>query len=344
MNDGYTCSDPGSGRIDPTTGEPAPCPSSATVRACEGQCVPKGPTPWSTEPTLLWIGQGTPPKCPEDRAPDIGFEGFADPESTFACDTCKCAPPTGSCVLPTTMTVSSEACPGDGPTATHTSFDAPADWGGGCTSANGIPAGQTCGAGPCVKSLTIDPPMVKEADCAVVVEPVPKLSAGEITFKQRARECLGSVSAEATACDGQNAVCVVSAEPPPPGFHQCIWREGEISDDCPKPYAERHVFYQRYDDQRTCTPCACDKPVGSVCTAQIALYEDAACATMFEVASVSSTNPPKCQDLISGSALLSKAALNEKYKPGACQPSGGQPDGALVLESATTFCCMPSAQ
>ncbi len=332
----YTCAEPQKGRVDPKTGKPDPCPEG-----CTGQCVQLGASPWSRFPSLLWIGKGDPPACPA-RAPTLGFQGFADPVGTLACDACACERPTGTCSFPTTLTANSEACPADGPGVTHTSFDAPTSWAGGCTSSNPIPMGKQCGSGPCVKSITIDPPAIQETGCAVAVQPVPKLNPGGVTFKTHARECLGNPLPE-EGC-GQGEACMPTAEPPPPGFHQCIAREGDEA-DCPGSYPERFVFYEKYEDQRGCTPCSCGAATGSICETRIALYNATDCgAPPVVLAQSSIASGPLCADLPPGMGLLSKAGLSREYIPGTCEPLGGEPMGEVVMRVATTFRCQPQGR
>jgi len=71
------------------------------------------------------------------------------------------------------------------------------------------------------------------------------------------------------------------------------------------------------------------------------IYDSATCGSIFDMSSISSKDGPGCRDLTSGSALLSKAIIHEQYIPGTCAPSGGTPQGEIVLSQAVTFCCLP---
>src|SRR5262249_38668718 len=110
------------------------------------------------------------------------------------------------------------------------------------------------------------------------------------------------------------------------------------------PYTEQHLFYGDLQDMRSCTPCACDPPTGSVCTVVVSTYTDDVCASAPSyMLTVDSAGPP-CHHLASasGGVLGSKSASAPTYTPGACAPSGGVPMGSAVPVDPTTFCCIPS--
>ena len=69
-----------------------------------------------------------------------------------------------------------------------------------------------------------------------------------------------------------------------------------------------------------------------------ALFVAACTKTELEV-NISSDMGGDCHPLMSGAALSGKAAEVLAYKPGSCEPSGGELVGDVVLDEATTFCC-----
>jgi hypothetical protein len=140
-------------------------------------------------------------------------------------------------------------------------------------------------------------------------------------------------------CNGGESICVSSHAP---DLLTCIFHNGDV--DCPSDpanvYTEKHVFYAGIDDTRGCAPCTCGAPAGSVCSASISIYQDNACTSPLDLATVTSAGPV-CHDLPVGSALGSKSASAPTYTPGACLPAGGEPTGAATGDQPGTFCCIP---
>src|SRR6185437_3705118 len=143
-------------------------------------------------------------------------------------------------------------------------------------------------------------------------------------------------------CDDNKKLCVPVA---PPGFATCIYQMGD--NDCPdgaeSPYTEKHVFYGGVDDTRACAACSCSPPSGSVCSAEVFVYADSACATVPSYAATITSTGAECHDLAPGAALGSKSSSAPTYTPGACQPSGGEPIGGVTAVVPSTFCCIPPA-
>jgi hypothetical protein len=300
---------------------------------CPGQCVPIGPLGWSM-PALLWTGkESDAPECPS-RAPAQGYEGHADLNAPSLCGACQCDSPSGSCALPTTLTAAAATCPGTAPGVVHTPFNAPAGWTGACTAMDAIQAGVPCPGGFCVQSLTIAPLALVESGCKASMGPVP--TDGPATWGTYARACLG---VSYPACSNPGEVCTPSAEPPPPGFKQCVYQKGD--NECAYPYADKHLFYDGFDDKRMCTPCTCGAPVGSTCTGLVSVFKDNACSTLLGSFPVDATGPLCTGILPAGSALGSKSAGAVTYTPGTCQPDGGQPMGSADPSGPSTFCCLP---
>lgn len=304
--------------------------STATGLLCAGECAPLGPAEW-LGPALVWVGNpGEAPECPPS-APVAGDLGLADPSAPTLCGACSCDPPQGSCTLPTTWTAAAAACAGDTPGTAHTAFDAPAGWSGACTAKNPVAAGQKCNGVTCVQSLTVAPLSLVEGACGVSAgSPPPSLP---ITWGKAARSCHGVT---AGACAGPSELCAPAAEP---GYLRCLARDGEHA--CPAPYTDEHRFFSGLDDTRACSPCGCNPPSGSTCTALVAAYADSACSAPIASITVDTTKPACVDILPTGAALGSKLAAEPLYAPGACKASGGEPTGAALPINPITICCLP---
>ena len=310
---------------------------------CDGQCVTAATAPFDG-PVLFWTGPSPDPAseilvCPE-TAPLTG-RWYADLQAPpIACGACSCDPPAGSCTLPATLTANSAVCPGTDSMAAHFSFDAPAGWTGACSAANAIDAGKTCDGLPCVESLFIAPLQVTHGGCMPVAEPSAKPP--EPTWGTTSIVCQGIPSTGPGACGAAQLTCTPAA---PPGFSTCVYQPGVVG--CPLdsvPYTERHVIYKDKVDTRSCTPCSCGDPEGDACTASISVFKDDACSEPIPLNVPLDSTFSQCINVPPGTALGSKSATLPAYLPGACQPSGGEPAGAVYAEPATalTLCCIPA--
>jgi hypothetical protein len=298
---------------------------------CPGQCLPWLPDPWSP-PQLLWIGpEGAAPPCP---APAIfmAYAGGIDLDAgALPCGQCGCAAPDGGCVLPTTLTANSTACPGTDPSTIQTPFDAPPGWDGGCFAGDRIDAGALCDGRPCVASLTIAAPTVAETGCTAIQPPTPDA---------------GLTASYGVACIGQAAgVCAggsYCAPPPATGFEVCVAQQGD--DDCPgSPYTEKHLAFIGHDDTRKCSPCTCSAPSGSTCTVTLSIYPDNACAAGVTLQVAIESTEPLCDGVHLGAGVGSESASPPIYAPGSCEPAGGVAGGSVTPTTPTTFCCIPAA-
>ncbi|MFS8069879.1 MAG: hypothetical protein ACMG6S_26235 [Byssovorax sp.] len=353
--DVFRCDNPDKGHKD-ANGDPDPChrndpdagdagdgdagdagdadPPDAVSTTCDGQCVPAVPNQWFG-PALVWMGvEVEAPPCPA-VAPVESYTGHGDLGSVASfCGACACAPPSGSCELPATLTASASVCPGDGSGVTHTSFDPPANWGGTCTAASSTPAGKLCGGVPCVQSITIAPLTLKQDGCSPIE---PTTMATPPAWGTFARSCITAPSTRVCGVVGE--LCAPMA--PEPAFKLCISRSGDPEKPalaCPSNYPVRSVFYDELLDDRTCSPCLCDAPTGSTCTGSISIFDDSACSAPLISTKIGAAGP-LCHDVPAGSALGSKSASEPIYSPGTCAPTGGVQNGSAVPDGATVFCC-----
>jgi hypothetical protein len=293
---------------------------------CPGQCVPLPPLEFKG-PALLWFGPaGEVPECP-DRAPAPVFEGVDGVQNEpLHCPSCSCSQPT--CAFPAEATASTSMCPGGGST---TPFPAPASWDGSCTSPGMVSSDQ-------LDSLTIAP--VTERPCEPIKN-VPQNEEPGPSVTTRVLGCAGDVLDG--VCPDAGSTCLPSAEPPPPGFQQCVMYIGPgdgSNVQCPGDYPERHVFYATVEDSRACTECTCTQTAAAQCSAWFSAYQDQACGEGLTSGVVSSA--PICMGVSQGLTLGSMEATWITNEPGACEASGGEAIGEAKAADPRMFCCQPS--
>jgi|GEM_PF-833653 len=319
--DNYTCDDPcGNGQPGRTCENP--CGS------CVGQCISIPPIDFDG-PMLLYIGpKNDAPGCPA-HAPVNAYEGFADLlDSSYYCPPCKCSEPT--CVLPEGVTASPETCM-QGAGGVTTSLEAPAGWQGECTS----PTMASNLGSVLIAPVTVQP-------CEPIVEVVPDGDFDPI-WKTLARACRGQV--DNGRCADPGLICMPTAEPPPPGFRQCISADAELGPDpqCPDTYPNKFTFYAGVNDTRDCTECTCDQAPGVGCSAWVSLFGDDLCNVPILSTGLDNLSAmPACADIaMQGATLGSMEAFWMENEPGTCTPSGGVPVGEVVPEGPKVFCCQP---
>ncbi|MDC3981455.1 hypothetical protein [Polyangium jinanense] len=295
----------------------------------DGTCVVPAPD-W--DPVFLAEGaEISVPVCPEN-APEIAFEGRPAPAWGLVCPTCSCDEPVGgACHVPTTWTVTSDACTGGG---VQTNFDPPADWEGTCSATNSIPEGLQCGGVPCVGGILISAPTIEEPPCTPrgsdPPPEVPHFAPGGFAARF-ARACARTPW---TACEGADEVCLPRMGAP---FATCVMHEGD--ETCPEGWPDKHLLYGEVDDQRQCEACSCEPPTGATCSVKVHVYSEAACTTERLAVDISPEMGGGCHLLMSGVALAGIAAEVLDYQPGTCEPHGSEPVGDVFLTGATTFCC-----
>lgn len=290
---------------------------------CPGHCVPIGPSSWTRDPLLLWIGNEIEaPECPA-TAPQLGYAGYAGLIAPDGCGECSCGPP--SCELPAGITAHSTSCSGNAPGTIHTPFDAPLDWDGSCVAPPAV-------AASLLGSMTFAPLTV--SPCVPGTGSIPRTR--QASWKTYARACIGNAF---DLCEDFAQVCSPTATPPPSGFAQCIGYLGEGDADCPATYPLKHVFYSGFSDTRNCTPCMCSAPVGSDCTAFFTAYADANCTTLIWGAWIGLDFGGCGDNGKPGNELQSMDATWVDNRPGSCRPSGGVPYGETTPINPSTFCC-----
>ena len=108
----------------------------------------------------------------------------------------------------------------------------------------------------------------------------------------------------------------------------CIHRTGTHA--CPSgPYSERTIYYEDFDDNRSCSACACGPASGS-CEGTVDFrYGGTGCGTTrFQLAD-------------HGAPSGIKASPGPITLEGECVPSGSTLQGSIDRASAVTVCCVP---
>ena len=301
-----------------------PGPNCPPKETCTGQCVVVPPLGVWDRPALLWFGPVLDaPACPADRAPLVGYEGYADPIDPPACSpsACTCEPPIGVCGLPSVLAASTDTmCPDDA-LAMHADFSG-LDRPGICKSENPVLVGYGL--------VTVEPLTLTETGCKPSGPPPP--TEGSPAAKTFARACKGSAS----ACLNPSMSCVPAIPLSPPGFLQCIFQSGEHA--CPDEYPNQHVFYDEITGFRGCSACSCAAPKGGECSATVTIFQDGSCSGVPNGGSITSSEPA-CINVNQGNSLGGKKVTAPSYQPGTCEPIGGEPIDSVELKGPSTFCC-----
>jgi hypothetical protein len=211
------------------------------------RCVDAPPPGWQGFVALLPYEQGdVEPRCggAYPHATEVILR--RDPGGVaFSCE-CECGPVSGaSCQGTATMHVTTapatEAC----------------DEGEVFQISSALQEGGTFASGISAWSATPISSQLVGGAC----EPIERVEFTTPSFAAGAVAC--GAEADAGTC-GHGRRCVAEPAVPFDGA-VCIWRPGEVS--CPEgsPFSEANLYYGGLDDDRSCSACACDPPVGA-CT------------------------------------------------------------------------------
>jgi len=297
---------------------------------CDGECAPL-PPPGFSYPFLF--AQGSQPiSCPDSAklSETMRFAVIVVPP--MECTPCTCAPSTGECTQPKTITAHAADCEHtDGAIATPT--NPPASWNGACAADNALAAGVTCAGKACVQSMTVGPMGIANEGCQASVQAPPILSGpgSSPSWKTYATACQGMAYG---TCDA--ALCVPGRTE---GFQLCVEQAG--IHDCPSEgYTKQFVVYDSFKDDRACEACSCGAPEGSFCQAWLTVHANGSCASPVVAGNVWSGGNT-CLDVTPpGAAVGSKLALEPQYHAGTCKPSGGTMSGDVALTGSRTVCCL----
>jgi hypothetical protein len=114
----------------------------------------------------------------------------------------------------------------------------------------------------------------------------------------------------------------------------CVYRAG--IHDCPTgAYSQQTIYYEDFDDGRSCSACTCGTPTGS-CEGYVDFMTGTGCGT----ARVERVELGACFELNNGPAGV-KATPGPVIAAGECPRSGGELQGSVTLQGGVTVCCMP---
>ncbi|MDC0742570.1 hypothetical protein [Polyangium mundeleinium] len=296
----------------------------------DGVCVPESPEDWRH--AAFFSDWREPPPCPGNM-PIVAFEGTPAPPPLL-CGECSCDEPEGTCTLPQTWTVDSQACPGGG---VKTNFDPSVGWDGTCNQEKAILSSTLCGGVPCVRSITISPPVIEEQPCKAHVKGDPVEPPAKF-WNGGPETPLGRVCTSAEpwpSCAGQSGkVCGPAGD----DYASCIFKEGEHL--CPEGWTgERHVLYGVVKDKRECSTCTCGPSTGGTCAVLWSAFGAPACTDYQTGGQVTAGMTAPCNDVMPGAPLSGKTAELLNYTKGTCIPSGGEVVGELSLDKPITVCC-----
>lgn len=338
----YTCAEPMHGHLaadglpDPCC-ERSVCPGREPTKAntCAGDCVPLPKGNYKKDPFLLWLAD-SPDKLPACESLPQGHtvvrKGAFDPDPSYTCEACTCGAP--KCNLPAQLTAHALTCSGDGQGAVDTPFPAVSGWDGQCVAPTSVPPENS-------RSISIDPLTVGACAPSKPISYMPP----PVRWGTYVRGCNADFP---NYCPDEQK-CMPSARGAPPGALQCVEYSDPGDTDCsdlpdyPKRYRIHPLSESMPDeaiDTRGCSPCTCDLPQGSNCSALVSTFANATCSgAPFGANMVSSDPSAQCVDVAPTMSLQSMSATLITNEPGACKPSGGKPIGSYKSTHDITFCC-----
>jgi hypothetical protein len=185
--------------------------------------------------------------------------------------------------------------------------------------------------------LTISAPTPNDAGSC---PPNATMTLPDAGWSSGARACV-PLSPQQGSC-GSQQYCLPSSAP------FCISHTGDVQCPGTEPdYPFRYVYYQGMNDGRGCTACSCSAPSGTSCAYKPGYLP------VFSYADIPSGASPGCM-APSGNPFFAPVGCTVKPSPsdvafglgfeagvdaGSCTPSGGEPDGSAVPNTATTLCC-----
>jgi hypothetical protein len=270
-------------------------------------CVASAPPGWQGP---VDFGAGNPaPACPSGTSGVLdGHQGLNAPNAQ--CSTCTCADPSGvTCSDPTVRFFSDQGCATACGEAKATAS---------CSQASLL-----CAAATSISREVFSTP--SGGSCAPSTE-VPTLPM--ISWSTNGIGC--QRQGPIVSC-GPNEVC---AHGPTATFNLCIYQSGDQA--CPSgPYTNKHVFFQKFDDTRSCSDCACGSPQVDCSGGAVTLSPNTNCSN-----GIQSSVPASCGvDGILATDPVYVQLVTPPTPSGTCPPSGGQPTGSATPASPVTVCC-----
>ena len=291
-----------------STGEPLP--------ACPGRCAGLAPEGWSGPVATADSDPLEPASpCPEPFE-DLAVEAFDDLIAEPADCGCTCGDATDV------------ICD---QTGTLVNFGAPEDCSGAEVDSTNIINGG-CVAAPIAAGhhMRLEPVEILDTG---MCDPIASMELEEPSFATRVMACTTPLM-EGFACDDMPGLgCLAEAIEAPLSDRLCIWQEGEH--ECPEDseYVAARVLHAGFDDERGCTDCTCDSPVGFCDNASVTAYSSSNCTT-------------GVTGLATGEGFctqVSAATASARYLAGTptafCPPSTVEPTGEAIPNGPVTLCC-----
>ncbi len=322
------------------------------------KCVPPVPAGWIGHTILFDGAPAQDPGCPADYPADL-FQGGKNLGGNASCSPCLCGAPTGiGCSwaqnpnAPDGVLSKQEPYTSDSPCGSNPGclgeLSIPSSWNGFCLGTGapngpdkGWAADTTCGPGsgctmgssPCNASVRLDvPPTAAGGTCLASGGTITKSAA----FAGKAHAC-GSPADQGGGCLAQQACLPRPTGAFVPGM--CVYKPGDQA--CPGSFPNKFLYYETFADNRTCSACGCGSPSGASCDATITIWGTDGCSTQgLGTLSFSANDPPvTCVDM-PGLVAVEAWSGTTSITGGQCTSTGGQVQGSLTPQNATTFCCV----
>jgi hypothetical protein len=313
---------------------------------CPGEthtCVPPVPTGWQG-PVAVYQGSGATPDCGQAGGyptPVASAKSGLEP-GTVTCPTCSCGSISGTKCEADLVFVSEAGCLGG------------TCWGSGAGCPGGpdqvIPISSTC------TSYALTSVTGLSARAAIFTNlrlsgSCDASSSGQKSvptpvWSQEVRAC--GDPANTGGCPS-GALCVPRPQAPF-GATPCILKQNEDS-ACPSPFSNKISVYTGFQDDRDCSPCACQTSGGSCDSVAVQLYTDAGCSAGLDTLTVSDTctaikadpdpepNPP-APAVGPADTRSWKLTATPNTAGATCAPSGGGQVGFVTGTGLSTLCCL----
>lgn len=283
------------------------------------ECVPVAPSGWMG-PFLVTRTDypAAPPACDGGDAPAVFYAGPAGPAE---CSACSCGDLAGaSCSVPgLTCWAGSSSCNGTATDWTPTLAD------GQCKKPNnllGFNANLSC-------SVTSPSQVLEKGSCPP--------SSVDFPNKDTWANEVGACKLDVGAGCGNGQACVPKA-PAGDGNANCIQKTGDTV--CPAgAYSQKGLVYTGGTDSRSCTDCACGDSATACNGGGYTFYDADQCGNGGDPPAPIGQNCQNVSPLLDFGSWSVKANL--PAPSGACQPSGGEPQGQVNTDGPVTFCCHP---
>ncbi|XYH93958.1 hypothetical protein ACMHYB_39835 [Sorangium sp. So ce1128] len=115
----------------------------------------------------------------------------------------------------------------------------------------------------------------------------------------------------------------------------------EQDGECRPGFSARFEFAERISDDRLCTACDCEAPVGGSCKADVLLFRDAGCTDLMISINGIPQEDTLCADTPADSPLAAARVILAEDAPGTCSPTSSLSTimGKITRGATRKFCC-----